>query len=111
MKHTKPLPKLITIGKKYKPAMIIIDAKEAQRYFEKLVAHSMLHGNSREEAEKIEKSNLGYFAGYYGDDVRKKVEQLFFCVHPIFGAASNDTPTAAEAFELGKKLAESSKKE
>ena len=105
MKDTESLPKLITIGEKYRPAMKITDADEAQRYFEKLVVHSMLHGNSREEAEKIEKSNLGYFAGYYDNDTRKRVERLFFCVHPIFGAASKGIPTPEEAFELGKNFA------
>ena len=105
MIDTKPLPKEITIGEAYKPAMAITDANEAQEYFEKLVAHSMLHGNSRKEAEEIEKSNLGYFAGYYSNETRKRVEQLFSCAHPIFGTIANGTPTPEQAFELGKKFA------
>lgn len=54
------MQKEITIGEKYRPAMEITDAAEAQRYFEECVAHCMCFGRSREEAERIERCNLGY---------------------------------------------------
>lgn len=78
-----------TIGDKYKPAMDITDETEAERYFERLVAHNMSFGDhTRAEAEEVERANLGYFAGYYDDETRRRVEHLFRCAHPIFGKAT-----------------------
>ena len=95
----------ITIGEKYGPAMKITDSQKAKDYFELCVKHSMMFGHSREKAEEIEKSNLGYFAGYYDDETRLRVEKLFCCVHPIFGPISQGKPTAEEAFKLDMELA------
>jgi hypothetical protein len=96
-----------TIGEMYHPAMKITDQKEADEYFEACVVYCMKQGgHSRESAEKIERSNLGYFAGYYDDETMKRVNRLFRTVHPIFGDTS---PTPEEAIEAGKKMAEASK--
>ena len=99
----------ITIGEKYSPAMEITDQAAADAYFEELVEHMMNHGvekHTRAEAEKLERSNLGYFAGYYGNETRERVEKLFKCSHPIFGSISkNGSPTVEEAFEAGKRMA------
>lgn len=101
----------ITIGEKYRPAMEIKTQEKADRYFEECVQHNMsISNNSREEAERIEKVNLGYFAGYYDHKTRIRVERLFRCVHPIFGSAEAGTPSPEEAFEMGKKMAVASKK-
>ena len=98
------LPEKITIGDKYRPAMKIQDEAEAREYFEVLVQHSMeFFGKSREEAETLEKANLGYFAGYYDEETRIRVERLFMCAHPVFGKAADGLPTAEEAFEAGKR--------
>ncbi len=94
-------PKIRTIGEAYGPAMKITDAKEAAAYFEELVAENMTHGNSREEAESIERSNLGYYAGYYDNETSLRVEKLFGCAHPVFGPAADGVPSAKEAFALG----------
>jgi hypothetical protein len=100
------MKKDITIGEKYRPAMEITDQEEADRYFEICVQHTMTFGKSRKEAEKIERSNLGYYAGYYSEEVRERVERLFKCAHPVFGSiAENGSPTSEEAFEAGKKWA------
>lgn len=100
------MKKTLTIGDKYQPAMDIRDQDKADAYFEKLVMHSMSFGKTREEAEEIERSNLGYFAGYYDDETRRRVEKLFRCEHPIFGAiVKNGRPTPKEAFEAGLKWA------
>lgn len=110
-KPTKELPENITIGQKYEPAMEITDQAEADAYFEQLVAHTMRFGKSREEAEVIERVNLGYFAGYYSHEVRARVERLFKCEHPIFGAiAKRGAPTATEAFEAGLNYPQKSSK-
>ena len=95
-----------TIGEHFHPAMKITDPKEAAEYLEALVQHAMdRHGQSREEATRIQKSNLGYFAGYFDHETRERVEALFCCQHPVFGAASSGAPSAEEAFEMGAAMA------
>lgn len=100
-------PDEITIGDKYGPAMKITDQVEADDYFEKCVEHCMRYGRTREEAIDIEKSNLGYFAGYCSSETRERVERLFRCSHPVFGSiATNGEPTVEEAFRAGSSMAE-----
>jgi hypothetical protein len=101
-----PLPRKITIGEKYDPAMEVKTVEEARAYFERLVEHSMMHGLSKEEAERNERINLGYYAGYYDLETRERVEWLYGAVHPIFG---NQQPTAEEAFEAGLTFGKESK--
>ena len=103
------LPRFITIGDKYGPAMKIATSKEAAEYFELCVRHTMTFGKSREEAVNIERQNLGYYAGYYDDETRRRVELLFECAHPIFGAIANGKPTPAEALLKGADLARHTK--
>lgn len=101
----------ITTGDKYGPAMKITDQEEAKRYFEECIEHSMARGNSRAEADRIERSNLGYWAGYYDNETRERVERLFHCAHPVFGPiALYGAPTPEEAFEAGVKMGEASRK-
>ena len=97
----------ITIGEKYGPAMEITEQAEADRYFRECVAHSiMAFGKTEEEAQELERDNLGYFAGYYNAKTRARVERLFRCAHPIFGAiAENGQPTPEEAMEAGRLMA------
>lgn len=95
-------PDQITIEAKYGPAMKIMDQAKADAYFERCVEHSVRFGNDRATAEKIERENLGYYAGYYDDEVRERVERLFRCAHPVFGAiAEVGSPTPEEAFQMG----------
>lgn len=104
------LPDKITYGDKYGPAMKITDQAEADRYFAECVEHTMrrLPTDDRAEAERIERSNLGYYAGYYSNETRERVERLFRSAHPIFGAiAEKGPPTPEEAFEMGRALAAS----
>lgn len=105
MDYNKPLPSRITNGDKYDPAMAIMSECDAAQYFERLVEHNMLSGTIREEAERIERSNLAFIAGYYDHETRLRVERLFKCTHPVFGAAANGEPTAQEAFDAGVKAA------
>lgn len=67
------LPSKITFGEKYDPAMAITDQAAADEYFESLVEHTMRFGADRVEAERLERKNLGYFAGYYGSETRERV--------------------------------------
>lgn len=102
----------ITIADKYGPAMIINDQTEADAYFEQCVVHSMRVGRcDRGAAEEIERRNLGYYAGYYDNETRERVERLFRCVHPVFGSiAKNGPPTLREAFAAGMIAARSGTK-
>jgi hypothetical protein len=102
-------PLKITLLDKYGPAMNVSDKSEADAYLEGCVQHSMAHGYSRKDAVRLEKANLGYFAGYYSHEIRAKVEDLYDTAHPIFGKiAVNGPPTLEEALqkgiELGRKL-------
>lgn len=100
-----PLPHTITMGDKYGPAMTMADQAEADAYFERLVQHGMEWGNDRAEAERIERANLGYYAGYYSHETRARVERLFRCSHPIFGAiAKNGPPTPDQALKAGLEM-------
>lgn len=97
----------VTIGDKYAPAMEINDPDAAARYFEACVEHCMRFGNDREQAESIERSNLGYYAGYYDTETRERVERLFNCSHPIFGSvAQYGSPGPETAFEIGRLIGE-----
>lgn len=97
------LPRNMTIGDKYRPAMIITEQDKADEYFEACVQHCMRDGKARSEAEDIERQSLGYFAGYYDAETRERVERLFHCAHPVFGSIARDgQPTAQEALDAGK---------
>jgi hypothetical protein len=103
-------PRKTTYGEKYRPAMEITDQAEADAYFEKCVRHSMLCGNSREEAERNEKSNIGYYTGYYDEATMVRVQALFKCSHPIFGRAEpGKTVNPAAAFQAGMDAANARK--
>lgn len=87
--------------------MAITDQVEADRYFEQCVEHNMRCQKAkgaepdRAKAESIERQNFGYFAGYYGQETRERVEHLFQCAHPILGKVAERGPTAREAFGTG----------
>jgi hypothetical protein len=98
----------LTFDELYSPAMEIADQVEADRYFEFLVTETQKwrrengRQDDRRECRRIVRSNLGYYAGYYGSETRRRVERLFRTEHPIFGSVEKDgVPTGEEAYELG----------
>lgn len=95
------MPDSLTYGEKYGPAMSMTNQEDAELYFEICVEHCMRHGKTREEAEKIERVNIGYWAGYYDRKTAAKVYETFQLNHPIFGDIEN-WPTPERAFEMGK---------
>jgi hypothetical protein len=100
----------ITYAEKYDPAMKITDQDAADAYFEECVAHTMSFGKNREEAEATERTNLGYWAGYYSHETRERVERLFRCEHPVFGKiAENGPPTPLSAYKSGLTLGAAAK--
>lgn len=88
--------------------MLIQDKEQADKYFDCLVEETMTRFKiDREAAEAVERKNLGYWAGYYGDQVREKVERLFDCQHPYFGKIAHVGPvTADKAFLMGLRMGE-----
>lgn len=59
---------------------------EADNFFKAYINHIMnVNKISFEEAAQIAKSNLGYFAGYYGKEVCDIIYKTYQCSHPIFG--------------------------
>ena len=79
------MKKDITIEQKYGKAVEITNEEEARAYFEECVQHTMSFERSREEAEKIERENIGYYAGYYSYDAIARVGKIYNTSHPIFG--------------------------
>lgn len=92
----------LTIGEVHGPAMVIMDQGEADAYFDAMVAHKMEKESlTRERGEWMCRRNLAYYAGYYDDATRERVERLFACQHPFLGAIAKGKPTPEEAFKMG----------
>jgi hypothetical protein len=87
---------VLTYGEALEPAMNITDQDDADQYKKAYIDYqlSYMENPSMKEAERIVNTNLGYFAGYYSDEVRERVERLFKCSYPIFGTI-NSTPASA----------------
>lgn len=71
------------------PAMEIAKAKDmelAREYKERYLVFLARNGRTYEEAVGVFHSNLGYYAGYYDDDMQRAVQEVFGSAHPIFGA-------------------------
>lgn len=101
--------KLTTVGEVFNEglSLAINDKAEAIEFF-KVYINQIFNDNddvtSLEEAERIAKSNFGYFAGYYDQDVCDIIYSTYGCSHPIFG----DKPfnvSPEEAFNKGQELA------
>lgn len=75
----------LTIGDKYGLAMKVATKEEAATYYQLCVAHNMSFGNDREEAERIERINIGYYTGYYSYEDAVRIRKLYGFSHPIFG--------------------------
>lgn len=91
-----------------KRAVECYDSIVALELLDSLVSIALAAGtaSTEEEARAQAKEEIAYHAGYYGHAVRLRVEELFGCQHPIFGAAKNWKPTPEEAFALGSQVAE-----
>jgi hypothetical protein len=46
-------------------------------------------------------SNIGYWSGYFSDEMAEKIQSVFRTEHPIFG---KKRPTTEEALALGEKI-------
>ncbi len=99
---------VLTFGEALGPAMNITEQDDADQYFKDYVSYQnrMLEKEPRTDrltAEDICKTNLGYYAGYGSEEMRKRVERLFRCSHPIFDSVeSKGTPYVGKALSMGK---------
>lgn len=87
------------------PAMQITTLKEAQHYLAAYVKYLEQYADNHptKTAEQVAKDNLGYWAGYFGNEARERIERLFNCEHPVFGRiAENGPPTPEEALQCGQ---------
>jgi hypothetical protein len=100
MTTVKRLPDNLTIGQKYGAAMEIKTEAEAKEYLELCIQHNMRNSSrTRDEADVMERMNIGYYAGYYDTETAQRVMRLFNCVHPFFGRTR---PLPEDAFQAGK---------
>lgn len=92
-----------TIGETYGPAMAVTDQGEADAVFAALVAGHLAvrPQDGAAEAGRVQRQNLGYYAGYYDHDTRRRVERLFRCCHPVFGPAGDEPLPPEDAFAIG----------
>lgn len=106
---------ILTYGEALGPAMKITDPEDAKQYLKEYVAYQeiMLIKEPRNDgmtAEQMCKINLGYYAGYYDNETRARVERLFNCSHPIFGSIeTNGQPSTEKALSKGQQMAADSK--
>ena len=103
---------LKTIGEVFDEALRLAktDRNEALDFFKTYVEY-IFEDNEKidtlNEAEKIAKANLGYFAGYYTPEVCDIIYKTYQCSHPIFGDKpfSIDPEEAyRKGLEIGSKL-------
>jgi len=102
--------KVLTYKEAMEPAMEITDQADADQYLAAYVAYieEGLKENPRDSTLRsmtpleMAKENLGYYAGYYSNETRTRVEKLFKTKHPIFGSiATEGAVSADEAFIKG----------
>jgi hypothetical protein len=95
-----PMPK----ARSYERVIEITDPDAARACFAELVyEYCQEHpAVTVDEAQTAVRVGIGYFAGYFDNATRERVERLFECEHPYFGSiAKNGPPTASEALEIG----------
>ena len=84
-------------------AMKITVEEDAIQYLKEYIKY-IQDNNPTVDAEMVAKSNLGYYAGYYSNEVRERVEKLFKCKHPFFGSIKDGAPSSSDAFNMGMKI-------
>lgn len=81
-------------------------AKEKSKYckdFFNAYINYILEKNTEltlKDATKRAKDNFGYWAGYYGDEIRKLIADTYNALHPYFG--DNYNISSFEAFRIGE---------
>lgn len=74
---------------------------KAKDFLDKYVHHIMeVEGTSYDDALKVAKNNLGYFAGYYDAEICDLIYEVYCTEHPIFGKKPYDI-SPEDAFNAG----------
>lgn len=93
------------------PAMEITEQADADQYLKAYIEFTAAHfedATGQYTPEQVCKINLGYYAGYYDNETRERVERLFKCSHPVFGSIKEvGAPSPEKAFALGVQAATS----
>ncbi|PLS87307.1 MAG: hypothetical protein CYG60_02555 [Actinobacteria bacterium] len=77
--------KPLTNGETLEAAMSARDEEEAQAMLAALEAYQQKHhGCNAVEAYDLVRKNIGYYAGYYDQETRKRAYGLYGTSHPIF---------------------------
>lgn len=80
---------LETIGQIFDEALRLAkegDLNECKRFFRGYIEHiADDRGCTLDEADKIARSNIGYFAGYCDNKTVKLIYDTYDLSHPIFG--------------------------
>ena len=74
-----------TYGELLGPAMEVQTPEEADEYMEYLIQYHLDEGHkeTREDAHELALQNIGYYAGYYGNETMQRVWRLFKTTHPV----------------------------
>jgi hypothetical protein len=89
-------------GTVYDLAMKVRSKRQADSQFAMLMQRQINRGVPPEIAAKFLRTNLAYYAAYGDHERRERIERLYECEHPVFGAiAVNGAPSTQEAFDLG----------
>lgn len=80
------------------------DEIEAQEFFKQYIDLIIKEQHCDiEKATRIAKSNFGYFAGYYNQEVCDIIYKTYQCFHPIFGNKPFEVDPE-EAYKKGLEL-------
>lgn len=105
-------PGNVSYTSKYDAIFRIDDGETARRYLRACVDHCMRLNDmagkpiDKQKAMQIEKTNIGYYAGYGTAQDRLRVENLFGCIHPFLGPAE-EQPSPGIMLALGKAVGRS----
>lgn len=85
-----------------KPAMSVKDENEADAYLTEYLLYLIKkQGMSREEAVRIALNNIGYYSGYYPNEVQIRMEILFGAKHPLGSVTERDMLSPKEILQIG----------
>ena len=100
---------VLTFAQCLDPAMKVRSQIEADQYLKDYANYILEDINSDPFKDKdadpyeIARTNLGYWAAYFGASTRFRVEKFFKCEHPVFGKVYKlGVPTPAEAYDCGR---------
>ena len=93
-----------TMGEVFDEALHLAktNKNDASDFFRTYIEHILEDNeniNTFNEAERIAKANLGYFAGYYTPEVCDIIYKTYQCSHPVLG----DNPFSIDPEEAYKK--------